>query len=193
LDDGLKQRLVGAIVLIVLAALVLPAVLQEPQNEASLADPIPDRPKFEVVTSIVKDTNQARRQLQARLDKERASYGSSDSTNTAQAELGGETPSAASSLPSDSNSDLVRQSAAPLSPAWSIQVASFGNKDNARKLQQKLLKADYRAYVNRFNVNGEPVYRVMIGPDIQKERAERALAKLAQNMQIQGMLVRYHP
>lgn len=80
-----------------------------------------------------------------------------------------------------------------LPEAWVVQVASFQQQDNARQLQGKLLKAGMPAYVKVFHLQDGPSYRVLIGPRLNRERAEQLLQKVSSDFALQGMLVRYKP
>jgi rare lipoprotein A len=62
--------------------------------------------------------------------------------------------------------------------SW-VQVASFGERANARRLAQSLDQAGLgRVRVVRARVKGERVYRVRIGPFADRLSAERVLRDL---------------
>ena len=88
MDQGLKQRLVGAIVLIVIAVVFLPMLLREPGDLLDTETvEIPKRPKFEVVTSIVKPPAEAEQKILQRLQAERKAYSAEPNTSTENEEL----------------------------------------------------------------------------------------------------------
>jgi rare lipoprotein A len=62
---------------------------------------------------------------------------------------------------------------------WVLQVASFGDKDNARRLAARLESAALdRVRIQRAKVRGERVWRVRIGPLDQRDRAEQLAARV---------------
>lgn len=75
--------------------------------------------------------------------------------------------------------------------AWVVQAASFGNQDNARQLQQRLLNAKLPAYVKVFNLPDGKRYRVLLGPKLNRQQAENLLPRLQKEFQINGQILRY--
>lgn len=72
---------------------------------------------------------------------------------------------------------------------WEIQVGSFGNIENARKLKQRLQDLGYRPQLAR---TGE-LTRVFIGPYIDKHIAQRNLDRIAKQKDLKPRLVRFSP
>lgn len=60
---------------------------------------------------------------------------------------------------------------------WVVQVASFGDEANARRLAEQL-SGDYDAFYRAGDVNGKTYYRVRIGPFDSESAARDAAAKL---------------
>lgn len=75
----------------------------------------------------------------------------------------------------------------PLAPApaasasgWAVQLGSFADEDRARKLVQRLEAAGHNAYlVPLRRADGKTLQRVRIGPYERREAAEAALKKVA--------------
>ena len=183
MDQGLKQRLVGAIVLIVIAVVFLPMLLREPGDLLDTETvEIPKRPKFEVVTSIVKPPAEAEQKILQRLQAERKAYSAEPNTSTENEELSAAEQSAS------------EPTTIPLKKAWTIQLASFADEANANELVKKLIQDQYRAYREAVkDGEGKTVYRVFVGPDLQNERAQDTLEKLEQQLELKGLLVRFEP
>ncbi|MGR8921553.1 MAG: SPOR domain-containing protein, partial [Gammaproteobacteria bacterium] len=75
--------------------------------------------------------------------------------------------------------------------AWTVQLGSFSDDANARRLIDKLRKAGHPAYLER-RVDGEKtVFKVRVGPQIRREEAEQVRDRLEQEFALKGMLVRY--
>ena len=76
--------------------------------------------------------------------------------------------------------------------SWSLQVGTFGSKENANTFRDKLRKAGHPAYVESSKSDGKTSYRVRIGPEIEKKRLEELKTSLKKDMKIDGFVVR-HP
>ena len=76
--------------------------------------------------------------------------------------------------------------------AWAVQVGSFAKRDNAMGLRDKLRKKGFTAFVERVSGTKLAIYRVRIGPFVRKSDAEAAKEKLATSLQQKG-LVLSHP
>lgn len=61
---------------------------------------------------------------------------------------------------------------------WAVQIGSFGNKNNASKLMEKLRKQSYPAYMESVKSNARVLWRVRVGPYPGKAEAEREMARL---------------
>jgi DedD protein len=77
LEDGLKQRLVGAIALIGLAVIFLPALLDGKKDTITDRKPVvlPERPKFEVIAPFLKDRSEEQQAIEAEVAVDRLVYG----------------------------------------------------------------------------------------------------------------------
>jgi len=78
------------------------------------------------------------------------------------------------------------------SSAWVIQVGSFSNQQNANKLVQRLRKAGLDTLDPQpAKVNGKQLYRVKVGPELDKRNAEKLLPKVKKVAGLQGTVIRY--
>ena len=62
---------------------------------------------------------------------------------------------------------------------WVVQLGSFASKDNAESLAKGLRAKGYRAFVSEFRGSGRILYRVRVGPEQDRARAEAIAARLA--------------
>lgn len=117
MDDRLKQRLVGAIVIVALAVIVVPALLDGSgrRGDDKAQFEVPPRPQF---------PPRALPQLDALEAVPMPGAGSSASTTNATAQTAGATPG-----------------------AWVIQVGAFSSEANAIVLRDKLRSNGYPAFV----------------------------------------------
>lgn len=62
--------------------------------------------------------------------------------------------------------------------AWSVQVGSFSQVENAEGLQRRLAAAGFDAFVSRVVTDAGTLYRVRVGPVPDRAAADRLLARV---------------
>jgi DedD protein len=77
--------------------------------------------------------------------------------------------------------------------AWVIQLGSFKEKNNARRLADKLRAAGYKAFMHEVNKGDNAQTRVYIGPEYQEASAEKLSMKIQQQLKLHGFVVPYKP
>jgi DedD protein len=87
----------------------------------------------------------------------------------------------------------ARPSADVLPSGWAVQVGSFSERDNAMLLLDKLRSSGFTAFQERSASGGEPVFRVKVGPEQNRERAEALQAKLRNQENLPGIVVSQSP
>ncbi len=209
MSHDLKRRLIGATVLISLAIIFLPMILE---HEPLMVDrgemtPIPQAPDEKFKSSLIRDevledkpqaaANQGAPAAPQAAAEDSAPAPAVEITPTAT------TAAAPTAKPEPVKPEPVKQAPKPVKKpapeqakpgpsAWVIQVGSFSNQENAKKLVQRLRKAgldtlDPQPAV----VNGKQLYRVKVGPELDKRNAEKLLPKVKQVAGLQGTVIRY--
>lgn len=78
--------------------------------------------------------------------------------------------------------------------AWALQLATFADKDNARKLEQKLKGEGYSAYQKKFvTEQGKSLYRVYIGPEVRPAELQELRSLIQKTLGLEGIIVRFIP
>lgn len=115
----------------------------------------PEEPPTEAADEAASDTSAEQQES----DSEQASTGepAADDASPAEPESGGE-------------GDFERT----LEGAWVLQLGSFGNEDNARRLRDSVRERGYGAHLQEVDRNGEKLVRVFSGPFAEKGEAEKA-------------------
>lgn len=80
--------------------------------------------------------------------------------------------------------------AKPLS-GWVVQLASLASKDNALALRERLRGLGYTAFVEEITTAQGVLYRVRVGPELERGNAETLRNRLEQQVQIKGIVSRY--
>ncbi len=173
-DDGLKQRLIGAVVLLALAVIFLPALFNrehlEPINSTT---EIPPEPKIKTV-SIDPPTRPNNIDL---APEPEVMYVPKDAT---------------SNKPSVSDkSEPIGLDSSGRVKSWVLQVASFRDAQHAKALAKKLLKSGYMAYTRKSHYKNSSVERVYVGPKLDKAELIRIQSKIDKAYDVTSMLVEF--
>lgn len=188
MNEQLKKRLVGAIVLVALAVIFLPMLLDGSKRSGipMFGSNVPPRPDYQTQT------------LDIPLEVPAAEEGEEqtrviDSPPPAEPAPDKPAKPAASAPPKPAPKPTPPVTTPPSGEhAWAVQVGSFSRSDNALALRDKLRGRDYPAFVEEVVVGSDKTYRVRIGPLLQREEAEQLQAKLAKEQKLDGLVVR-HP
>ncbi len=192
MDDGLKQRLVGALVLLALGVLFVP-VLFEPENRRKVdrTTQIPPAPHIEPV--VVQDP--VRNEAIEPVKPAAQMYELLPETET---ELAAVTkPAGAPSKPSGSISpkspdrDVLDERGVP--KAWAVQVASFNTPARAAVLRDQLLDQEYPAFTRTLDTSKGRVTRVYVGPKINRDKAIKLKKVLDKSLKVDTLVVKFSP
>ncbi len=172
MDGKLKQRVTGAVILTSLAVILIPVLLDgNEQERQEIINQIPEPPRIDLddvtVEEITARMEEMERASEARLPQEVV-----DETDYEEAD-----------------DFILDKNSIPVS--WSIQLASFKNKDNATRLRAQLREKNYRSYILHGISNDEDVYRVFVGPMVSKESLAELGDEIEASMKLKGRIVRY--
>jgi DedD protein len=206
MEDRMKQRLIGAAVLVGLAVIFVPMLVDkstspQPQLQESNIPPPPPPTAGEFTSKIV--PLEPAQPVTPVVPSDRAGEAPALATESpklppaAQAkEKKGGASSAVPEVPPASlgkvedNAKPDRQLSAGVQ-AWVVQLGSFASEQNARDLGDKLQKQGYAAFVEKLNTDDGVKFRVRVGPELVREKAEQARQRLEKDLNLKGMVVRY--
>ncbi len=160
MDQDLKQRLVGAVVITSLAAIFVPMLFDDPIDETGKMISelkIPDVPvkSFKAASvSVSKSINDVMNLPEPTVIKE----------------------------------ERVKQSSVSNKVSWFIQVGIFGQESNAISLRNKIRKQGFPVTIASVASDNGMLYRVRVGPELDKKRAEAMKAKVDKLNNIKGIL-----
>lgn len=218
--DGLKQRIIGALVLISLAVIFVPMIFDEPHSERqSTPITIPEEPPFPEVDMPAEPAGESHdyglapvpdaassggeepapgfRMIEGDDVQPRESASAADPVATevqepspaprpepqaVQAPV--EEPEAPESVEPAEKAEFTRS----LEGAWVVQLGSFGNEDNARRLRDKVLAMGYGAHLQQFSSGGSTLTRVFSGPFVNRTDAEKAKASLDKEFGLKSLV-----
>jgi DedD protein len=182
MKEQLKRRLTGAIVLVSLAVIFVPMLLDgrsvDQQLEAGI--PLRDTGPFD------EQLAEARPEPIVPITGELASRDISPAADVAQVVAPVAPPPRVQPQPA-----AAPQPVAATLQGWVIQVASFSKQDNADEVAGKLRSAGFDTRIEQAQVKGQTVYRVQVGPEADKARAEALLQRIRSTVQLKGKLLAY--
>ncbi|CAA0118447.1 Uncharacterised protein [Halioglobus japonicus] len=208
MNEILKQRLVGALILLALGVVFWPIVFVEPEQKTTMQQrPIPAPPAVSTADIDVPQQGDLRSSpaLTAN-DYAQAEGDPMPEENTPSNIEDALSVSAASAAPvdaqgsSDAASTVRSEAPQPLQVdaagvpvAWTLQVATVSSAEKAESLRSQLLKKNEKAYIKKISSGGKQLYRVCVGPKFEKKELERIQAGINAEFGVKTMLVRYLP
>ncbi len=180
-EKAVKQRIVGAIVLVALAVIFIPMLLPGDRGrDFTEIDPvIPDKPasiENLKVLEIDKPVPPPPPRTVIRRPVDEATPPSSVPEPVVPADAAAPEPAP--------KQEAVR--------TWAVQVGSFSNRKNALRLRDKLRAKGYAAFVEKLSTASKVVYRVRVGPEVKRNDAVALQKELQNKMKLKGLVVR-HP
>ena len=197
MDEGAKRRLVGAAVVVALIVIFVPMLLDK-SDQGGLGEPIviPDEPALDTVgedDGLLPPDALTADDLTPPLPIPEPPPGAvvepAPTFVEPQPEVGTEPPGLL-----EPAAELAPTGPKPL-PAgtlsWVVQVASLGSPDAAKGLQDRLRAKGYTAFVEQATVNGKRYYRVRVGPEVERARADNLAAELQRETGNKPLVQRY--
>lgn len=204
MDPVLKQRLIGAGVIWLLAMIFLPLLLdgeRESQNtrmelglpaeagaprevrEVSLDEPRPAPPEAAPVEPETQDD--------AVQPPDPAPEAPAEAVESEPPPAAEEQAEQVEAPEPTATEEQATQTQAPLPPTgdWFVQVGSFGNPDNARGLRERLEDHGYQVLISEYQAGETPLHRVRVGGFADQEAAEAVLDELQQRMGLNGRVL----
>ncbi|MCK2041801.1 SPOR domain-containing protein [Chromohalobacter sp. TMW 2.2308] len=212
---GIRERVSGAIILVALAVIFLPMLLDEPTPRSERPEPVLAIEQPISVDQRDVDSPEPPANLEEDADNDRvvepsteAQLGQSDADAASQPASSqpagsddGEASDEADSVNDDPIAAIAEQSASSeaqgdtgespttseVQDGWAVQVGSFGQPDNAKRLVEKLSSQGFDAYQRPRDNDLTTVY---VGPFGTSDEGERVRTELKEDANIQGLLIR---
>ncbi|WP_313203451.1 SPOR domain-containing protein [Pseudomonas sp.] len=217
LDKGMKQRMVGALVLVALAVIFLPMLftrqdeMRQVRVDAPQAPAMPTLPEVKIEPVTVPEPQPLPEQPE---QPEQPSVVVSESTAPVKAPSQPITPSPQAQAPVQAQPKpqaTVQTPAAAAKPAtpvatapapapskidvnglpvsWSIQLASLSSRAGAENLQKTLRSQGYNAYIR----SAGGMNRVYVGPLIERAEADKLKDVINRQQKLNGFVTRFQP
>lgn len=201
-DGNLKQRLIGAVVLIVLAVVFLPMIFNNkgeklPETvvtvplEPTQPEPPVTQPTPEIVTVPAQTTSQTEQIAQPNVDTtstEGAVVTTAPATTTPVTSTE-QTNNTAPTTTTATKPTVSKPNAQGITPTWTVQVAAASNLKNVEILRDKLRKAGYNAYIR----SESSIHRVFVGPFNTKAAAADVRQLIEKQFKEKGFIIEFKP
>jgi len=199
-DQNTKQRLVGITVIFALAVIFLPMILDgSGVRKDTLEVVIPLQPvvkfnpefeqKIVELHAKVKDLPS----LESQFVDERSSNNDNKIERKAETEVKKDAVPEQSQLPGSETAQPEAVVAKVGGDTWVLQVGSFKGRATALSQRDKLRKSNIAAvFIEKFNIDNEPVYRVRLGPFLSRDQSKIALNKIKAKYNIDGLIMKYN-
>lgn len=196
LDKGLKQRMIGALVLLALAVIFLPMLLSREDESRRVLVDAPEMPAAPAMPEVeLQPVAVPEPQL---LPDEPVDAEAAQSLEPGEPVVAGQpTAPITPAVPTAAAEPVVtppqpapsKLDANSLPISWSVQLASLSSSDGAQNLQKTLRSQGYNAYIR--SVDG--MNRVFVGPLIERAEADRLRDQLNRQHKLNGFVVRFQP
>jgi DedD protein len=191
METRVRERLVGALVLVAIVVLLVPAILKgrggepagppsqpvrrvevplrevpAPEEQVLVPEPVTDAPTIRSApgSAAAAAVDRELRQAEQR------------SPEAISAVAPAPAPAPARPAPDPARPDPALQS-----PAWAVQLGAFSNRAKAQQLVAELRKRGYAAFLLEYRASGQVLYRVRVGPEQVRARAEEIAVRLAKD------------
>ncbi|PKM21795.1 MAG: hypothetical protein CVV10_07560 [Gammaproteobacteria bacterium HGW-Gammaproteobacteria-14] len=175
-NPAFRQRVVGMILIVLMAAIVAPLVLRGPEEVRLALDlELPPEPSPAVMRNdpllVPSQIEKAARDIDKAMNQ--VSQLSPESTGDPYIPVTEET----------------------IPQGWSVQLASLANQANATEMAATLREAGYRSHIRAVGQGVDRRYRVFAGPELERERAMQLRSRLLEDPRFgsEGLVVPFTP
>ena len=194
---ALKNRLVGTVILVAVAVIILPDMLDgKKSSNGDVFVNVPSAPAKKPIVNPEPFPDErvvasAQRPVEIVNEKPVDEPGSpvesvpeASSDSTAQ-------------VNNSPNDDLARQTVVEApeeseqNNSWVIQLGSFRHQKNVKQLLDKLENAGYRAFSRPIETSSGPLTKVFVGPNLNKRELDGAISHLQELTGLRGKVTRF--
>jgi len=205
MENSLKQRIIGAVVLAALAIIFLPAILKEKASNGPFVSQIPEKPSelTEYQIDRKKIDQLVEKGSKSGTEKNKGDMNLQESQSKQKNTKPKQKTAVSTKKPivNQSGQDKKKQIEQPaktigdnyVDAAWVLQVASFSKESNAINLVKKLKKGHFKAYRRKVRSDNSTVFRVFVGPYIEEKKAKKALSGVSKLSESKAIMKPFDP
>lgn len=194
MDKALKERIIGATVLVAVAVLVVPVFLDGPPSDEEIVServPLPGQSEQKTQTVVLdRDRDepvpaQVEPQPQPEADIEAETETAPSQPSAAPPEEQTEPPVTVAEAVRDTEPPAPERAAPAATQAttsttgmWAVQVGAFSTADRANTVAAELRKQGFAAFLSQLQTDAGQLHRVRVGPQKDRQAAEAMAARL---------------
>lgn len=189
MNEQVKQRLVGAVVLVSLAVIFIPMLLDGGSNSSMsrFGSNIPEQPNFdfeplEIPLQPIEPIADVKPRVIDTVEEPPAEPSKPEKPKQMEPV---KKPSPSLVVKPEEKKPATNQA------AWVVQLGSFGQSSNALALRDKLRKNGFTAFVEKYGDAGKTSYRVRVGPELKRSTAEKQLSQIEEKLKLKGIIMGY--
>jgi DedD protein len=201
-NSALQNRLVGTVIIVALAVIFLPDLLDgKKQTKQDIQVSIPKVPEvlsMQQPSEVDIEALNQQAQITASIELETAvddepSTELESSQPTMNIPTANNPSSKLNMQPKNQNASLANQTQILIadpqdSAGWVVQLGSFRHQKNVRELMNVLEKAGYRTFSRPVQTPSGELTKVFVGPEIEQEKLKMALPHLNEITKLKGRL-----
>lgn len=196
MDDSAKKRILGLLIIFIVLAVFLPLFLKgEGYRERQLESRIPPAPEMPEVVEVkpqlpkLEDTRKLPPvEVKTVEVKEPVVVAKVTAGNEKKTESAKQPIPESEKRPVVSVKDKKPQLDSQNVPVgWTLQLASFKDQTNAKALKKQLINAGHKVYTRQH----ADIYKVFVGPDIDRSRLEALKHRLKTDFSLDGIIIRF--
>ncbi len=211
MNDVLKQRLVGALILVALGVVFWPIIFVEPERRATGEDArIPPRPRVD--TTPVETPGRVGLRPSPELEREapppdrplltlapESPPPAAASSGTAKTAVQPAADHGEAKVPVQEKKTRTEPPVKPviddegIPVVWILRVASVSSAERADDLRKRLLDLGHKAYTRKVKSGGRTLYRVYVGPKAEKAKLEKIQPAINAEFGVSSLITRYYP
>ena len=200
MDQNIKNRLVGIIVIFALAVIFLPMILDgSGVDKQKLEVVIPPQPVVSANPEFDAKITQLNKQADAIPDLETRFVDENSTENVIVRDTGTNattTSEPAAKSEAEAIPDQEKTGTGPIDrtggDSWVLQVGSFKDRGKALAQRDKIRKSNIAAvFIEQFKSDGNASFRVRLGPFLNREQTRVAQNKIKAKHDIDGIIMKY--
>ena len=190
MEQNLKNRLVGIVVIFSLAVIFLPMILDgSGVRQRQVEVVIPPKPDIKPRVVLQQKVEAVEKEAQSIPEVTTAVV---DENSRSEAQQANEKPAAEKAPVSKQEPEKTVDQPKPGGDSFVLQVGSFQDRSKALAERDRVRKSDIAAvFVEQFDLNGKTTYRVRLGPFVNRDRARVAQNKIKAKYNIDGIIIKY--
>ena len=194
MDQQLKERLVGIIVLVLFAVIFIPMFFSEPIDLVSKEKTNLSNSKESEFVSKLKPVDDSTQEL----DTKRIEYDTvtEETPQTVTEETPQTVTEETPQTVTEESTDLVNEETAFRKESltenqmgqmnWIVQIGSYSNKENAEKENLRAKNAGFRSFINPITQNNKIMYQVCLGPEYDELDANKLREEIKKKIKLEN-------